>query len=73
MEACDDGAPVVSDKPNRGLAQYTVWCSDLKGFGVFVLPSSTRTYFVDYRNANNVRRRMKLGRHGLLPVWWTPR
>lgn len=24
--------------------QYTVWCSDLKGFGVFVLPSSTRTY-----------------------------
>lgn len=46
--------------------QYTVWCSDLKGFGVFVLPSGTRTYFVDYRNANNVRRRMKLGRHGAI-------
>lgn len=44
--------------------QYTLWCSELKGFGVFVLPSGTRTYFVDYRNANNVRRRMKLGRHG---------
>src|SRR3546814_3125860 len=28
------------------------------------MPSGTRTYFVDYRNANNVRRRMKLGRHG---------
>lgn len=44
--------------------QYTIWCGELKGFGVFVLPSGTRTYFVDYRNANNVRRRMKLGRHG---------
>lgn len=29
-----------------------------------MLPSGTRTYFVDYRNAHNVRRRMKLGRHG---------
>src|SRR3546814_16753220 len=28
------------------------------------MPAGTRTYFVDYRNANNVRRRMKLGRHG---------
>ena len=33
---------------------------------MFVLPSGTRTYFVDYRNANNVRRRMKLGRHGAI-------
>ena len=54
----------VVDKSEPRERQYTVWCSELKGFGVFVLPSSTRTYFVDYRNANNVRRRMKLGRHG---------
>lgn len=55
---------IVVDKAEPRDRQYTVWCSDLKGFGVFVLPSGTRTYFVDYRNANNVRRRMKLGRHG---------
>src|SRR3546814_18438830 len=32
-----------------------------------LLPTPTlfrSTYFVDYRNANKVRRRMKLGRHG---------
>ncbi len=54
----------VVDKSEPRERQYTVWCSELKGLGVFVLPSGTRTYFVDYRNANNVRRRMKLGRHG---------
>lgn len=54
----------VVDKFEPRERQYTVWCSELKGFGIFVLPSGTRTYFVDYRNANNVRRRMKLGRHG---------
>ncbi len=54
----------VVDKAEPRDRQYTVWCGELKGLGVFVLPSGTRTYFVDYRNANNVRRRMKLGRHG---------
>ncbi|ESY64009.1 integrase [Mesorhizobium sp. LNHC252B00] len=46
--------------------QYTVWCSDLKGFGVFVQPSGSRTYFVDYRNSSGVRRRMTIGRHGTI-------
>lgn len=54
----------IVDKAERRSRQYTIWCSELKGFGVFVLPSGTRTYFVDYRNADNARRRMKLGRHG---------
>lgn len=54
----------VVDKAEARDRQYTIWCSELKGLGVFVLPSGTRTYFVDYRNGNNVRRRMKLGRHG---------
>lgn len=44
--------------------QVTIWCSELRGFGVFVQPSGTRTYFVDYRNADDVRRRMTIGRHG---------
>jgi integrase len=44
--------------------QFTLWCSELKGFGVFVQPSGSRTYFVDYRNRSGVRRRMTIGRHG---------
>jgi integrase len=55
---------LMADKAEPRDRQYTVWCSELKGFGLFVLPSGTRTYFADYRNVNNVRRRMKLGRHG---------
>jgi integrase len=44
--------------------QFTIWCSELKGFGVFVQPSGGRTYFVDYRNRDGVRKRMTIGRHG---------
>ncbi len=44
--------------------QFTIWCSELKGFGVFVLPSGSRTYFVDYRNRDGIRKRMTIGRHG---------
>jgi hypothetical protein len=44
--------------------QFTIWCSELKGFGVFVMPSGSRTYFVDYRNRDGIRKRMTIGRHG---------
>lgn len=54
------------DKAELRDRQYTIWCSELRGFGAFVMPSGIRTYFVDYRNANDVRRRMKLGRHGTI-------
>jgi integrase len=46
--------------------QYTLWCSDLKGFGVYIHPSGSRTYFVDYRTADGARRRMTIGRHGVI-------
>ena len=55
---------VVVDAAVPRERQFTLWCSELKGFGVFVQPSGTRTYFVDYRNAQNARRRMTIGRHG---------
>lgn len=45
--------------------QYTVWCSELKGFGVYVQPSGSKTYFVDYR-VDGARRRMTIGRHGTI-------
>jgi integrase len=46
--------------------QFTVWCSELRGFGVFVLPGGSRTYFVDYRNRDGIRKRMTIGRHGTI-------
>ncbi|WP_374623142.1 tyrosine-type recombinase/integrase [Devosia sp.] len=46
--------------------QYTVWCSDLKGFGIYINPAGGRTYFVDYRPAEGGRRRMTIGRHGAI-------
>ena len=54
----------VVDAAEPRTKQFTIWCSELKGFGVFVLPSGRCTYFVDYRNSSGVRRRMKIGRHG---------
>jgi hypothetical protein len=46
--------------------KFTLWCSDLPGFGVYILPTGNRTYFVDYRNSTGVRRRLTIGRHGKL-------
>lgn len=46
--------------------QYTVWCSDLKGFGVSINPAGSRSYIVDYRTDEGARRRMTIGRHGPL-------
>ena len=40
------------------------WDSDLKGFGVIVLPSGRRTYCVQYRNIQRIKKRFKIGIHG---------
>jgi integrase len=56
----------VVEAAGRREKQFTLWCSELKGFGVFVQPSGSRTYFVDYRNRSGVRRRMTIGRHGTI-------
>lgn len=41
-----------------------IWDSELKGFGVVVLPSGRRTYCIEYRNADRIKKRLKLGVHG---------
>ena len=41
-----------------------IWDSEIKGFGVIILPSGRRTYCVDYRNADRIKKRFKLGVHG---------
>jgi hypothetical protein len=56
----------VEDDAEPRASQFTIWCGELKGFGVFVQPSGTRTYFVDYRNPRGVRRRMEIGRRGII-------
>lgn len=56
----------VVDRADLRSKQYTVWCSELKGFGVYVHPSGSRTYFVDYRPSDGPRRRMTIGRHGVI-------
>jgi integrase len=40
------------------------WDSELKGFGVVVLPSGRRTYCVQYRNIQRTKKRFKIGIHG---------
>ncbi|WDR07315.1 site-specific integrase [Devosia rhodophyticola] len=55
----------VVDKYELRGRQYTIWCSELKGFGVYVYPTGKRTYFVDYR-ADGGRRRMTIGSHGAI-------
>jgi integrase len=44
--------------------QYSIWCSDLKGFGALINPTGKRTYVVDYRTSDGARRRMSIGVHG---------
>ena len=58
----------VIDNATPREKQFTIWCSDLKGFGVFVQPSGTRTYFVDYRNPHGMRRRMTIDE--MVPSPW---
>lgn len=40
------------------------WDIELRGFGLIVLPSGRRTYCIEYRNADRVKRRLKIGVHG---------
>jgi integrase len=42
----------------------TTWDSELRGFGVVVLPSGRATYVIQYRNAAHFQKRLKLGVHG---------
>lgn len=45
-----------------------VWDSEIRGLGVRLKPSGTKTFFVQYRNAARRTRRMVLGQVGVLTV-----
>lgn len=40
------------------------WDSELRGFGIILLPSGRQTYCVEYRNSDRVKKRLKIGVHG---------
>lgn len=71
--ATDEGGKRLTkrtvDAAAKAAARYTVWDSDLKGFGLRVEPSGTKTYVVRYRVGGGRRgtlRQFKIGRAGKL-------
>ena len=44
---------------------YFVWDSEIKGFGVRVMPTGVKTYQIQYRKGGRTRR-ASLGRHGTI-------
>jgi len=52
--------------PEKG--STILWDDEVKGFGVRIMPSGTRTFILNYRNAQGKQRRVKLGRFGIKPV-----
>lgn len=48
--------------------QSFLWDSELRGFGVRVVPSGLRAFILQYRNAEGRSRRIVIGRYGVLSV-----
>lgn len=44
--------------------RYYVWDTEIKGFGLLVLPSGVKSYIFRYRTAEGVERRATIGKHG---------
>ena len=53
------------DKLKAKAAPYTFWDIEVKGFGVRVMPTGSKTYVVYYRQGAK-QRLLKLDRHGVL-------
>jgi integrase len=49
-------------------AQIVYWDSEIRGFGVRVLKSGLKTFVLQYRNAEGIKRRINIGRYGIMTV-----
>ena len=54
-------------KSNRERDTF-LWDSELRGFGVRVKPSGTKTFIIQYRNQEARTRRCVIGQYGVLTV-----
>src|SRR5437868_3848805 len=52
------------DAAHPQAGRYIVWDTDLKGFGLLVLPSGVKSYIFNYRTKHGVDRRYSIGKHG---------
>lgn len=48
--------------------QVIHWDSEIRGFGVRILKSGLKTFILQYRNAEGIKRRTNLGRYGVMTV-----
>ena len=46
--------------------QAVLWDSEIRGFGLRALPSGLKTFIVQYRNIEGIKRRINLGRYGVI-------
>jgi len=56
----------VIDSLGPEAARYTVWDTQLKGFGVRVAATDTKTYVVRYRTIGGADRLVQIARHGVV-------
>ncbi|MGF7163476.1 integrase [Rhodoligotrophos appendicifer] len=47
-------------------ARYTLWDTELKGFGLRVEPSGSKSYVLRYRTAASTLRQLHIGKHGAM-------
>jgi integrase len=55
---------LVVEKAEVKSQRYTIWDAELRGFGVKVQPSGTKSYFAYYRTQSGQQRKPAIGSHG---------
>ncbi|AMO71058.1 tyrosine-type recombinase/integrase [Sphingorhabdus sp. M41] len=58
----------IIDAAKPGPRDNFLWDSELKGFGVRIKPSGTRSFIIQYRNLEGRTRRCVIGQYGALTV-----
>ncbi len=59
---------IVDALQHNGDRDVFAWDSEVRGFGVRLKPSGTRTFLIQYRNAERRTRRFVIGQYGILTV-----